>query len=211
MNGPEREHSMAKDIFKSARDRLTEASPLERAMREARRIDDIMTGGFTARKFMEEERRFRALVDGVATASAGAAAMKATRTLGDPTNHVASAARAANAQIDDLIDRALDGASLARAHQKIGTLVGGRDARPGLPAPTVARPAEQPIDTPSALGTRIREARKGMRMSQQRFADLAGVGRRFLSELEAGKPGAEFGKVLACCTAAGIDLLARKR
>lgn len=69
----------------------------------------------------------------------------------------------------------------------------------------------EPIDTPAALGTRIRAARRGMGMNQQRFADLAGVGRRFLSEVEAGKPGAEFGKVLACCAAAGIDLFARTR
>ena len=48
-------------------------------------------------------------------------------------------------------------------------------------------------------------------MSQANFADLAGVGRRFLSELEAGKPTLEIGKVLLVLTAAGIELVARDR
>lgn len=48
-------------------------------------------------------------------------------------------------------------------------------------------------------------------MTQQAFADLCGVGRRFLSELENGKPTVEFGKVLQVLAAAGIDLTARER
>lgn len=56
------------------------------------------------------------------------------------------------------------------------------------------------------IGRRVREARKSMGMTQQRFADLAGVGRRFLVELEQGKSSLEIGRVLAVCQAAGLKL-----
>ncbi|OBQ75402.1 hypothetical protein A8146_01645 [Mesorhizobium loti] len=61
------------------------------------------------------------------------------------------------------------------------------------------------------IGRLVREARKRGNFSQQKFADLAGVGRRFLSELENGKPTLELGKVLKVANAAGIVLFARKR
>lgn len=63
----------------------------------------------------------------------------------------------------------------------------------------------------ATLGPIIRTARKAMRMTQAQFAAHAGVGRRFVSELEGGKPSLEFDKVLACCAAAGIDIIARPR
>jgi len=50
-----------------------------------------------------------------------------------------------------------------------------------------------------------------MKLSQQDFADLAGVGRRFVSELESGKPTLEIERVLRVCKAAGIDLTAYVR
>ena len=61
------------------------------------------------------------------------------------------------------------------------------------------------------LGTYVRAARLNLGLNQQRFADLAGVGRRFVSELESGKPTLEADRVLRCCLAAGIDVLARPR
>ena len=61
------------------------------------------------------------------------------------------------------------------------------------------------------LGQLIREAREQRKLSQQTFADLAGVGRRFISELENGKATLEFDKVLQVASATGIDLLARRR
>ena len=67
------------------------------------------------------------------------------------------------------------------------------------------------ISTPSDLGKIIYDARKKQGFNQQQFADLAGVGRRFLSELENGKQSLEFGKVLIVAAAAGIDLVANKR
>ena len=67
------------------------------------------------------------------------------------------------------------------------------------------------IGSPADLGRLVRKVREGRRLSQQEFADLAGVGRRFLSELENGKPTLELGKVLKVANAAGIALLARER
>lgn len=61
------------------------------------------------------------------------------------------------------------------------------------------------------VGVKIREIRKEMGLTQQQFADLAGVGRRFISELENGKETLEFGKILKACDAAGLDITARGR
>ncbi|WP_210243835.1 helix-turn-helix transcriptional regulator [Mesorhizobium sp. B2-1-3A] len=66
------------------------------------------------------------------------------------------------------------------------------------------------ITSPADLGRLVRAARKRRDFSQQQFADLAGVGRRFLSELENGKPTLELGKVLKVAGAAGITLFARQ-
>lgn len=69
-------------------------------------------------------------------------------------------------------------------------------------------PPARPITTSGDLGQLVRHAREQRKMSQQDFADLAGVGRRFLSELENGKTTLEFDKVVQVASAAGIDLLA---
>ncbi|MFC3324316.1 helix-turn-helix transcriptional regulator [Mesorhizobium cantuariense] len=67
------------------------------------------------------------------------------------------------------------------------------------------------IASPADLGRLVRAVRERRDFSQQAFADLAGVGRRFLSELENGKPTLELGKVLKVTNAAGIVLVARER
>lgn len=67
------------------------------------------------------------------------------------------------------------------------------------------------IGSVSDLGPLIRKSRKAMKMNQAEFAAHAGVGRRFLSELEGGKPSLEFDKVLACAEAAGVSLFASAR
>lgn len=69
----------------------------------------------------------------------------------------------------------------------------------------------QPVNTVSDLGDLLRKSRRNMKLSQQDFADLAGVGRRFVSELESGKPTLEIERVLRVCKAAGIDLTAHIR
>lgn len=61
------------------------------------------------------------------------------------------------------------------------------------------------------LGEQIRAARRTTKLSQEELADLAGVGRRFISELENGKPSLEFDKVILVANAIGIDLTAQRR
>jgi y4mF family transcriptional regulator len=67
------------------------------------------------------------------------------------------------------------------------------------------------VGSPADIGRLVRKARDERGLSQQEFADLAGVGRRFLSELENGKPTLELGKVLKVSAAAGLSLFARER
>lgn len=78
------------------------------------------------------------------------------------------------------------------------------------PALSVALPATI-IHTPVDLGALIAARRKARNFTQQEFADLAGVGRRFLSELESGKATVETGKVLQVLNALGLDLVVRER
>jgi len=84
---------------------------------------------------------------------------------------------------------------------------------PGAPARAFASDAPRSHEIASAaeLGRLVREARKAIKLSQGEFAAYAGVGRRFLSEPESGKPSLEFNKVVACAKAAGIDLFAQPR
>jgi len=77
---------------------------------------------------------------------------------------------------------------------------------PPTPSRSLSAPIGEHVMSVADIGRRVREARKAMDMTQQRFADLAGVGRRFLIELEQGKPSLEIGKVLTVCRAAGIRL-----
>ncbi len=88
--------------------------------------------------------------------------------------------------------------------------VGATVSGGGVSAARVVNNQDQ-IKSVADLAPLVRKARKGMKMNQQAFADAAGVGRRFLSELENGKPSLEFDKVLACALAAGIDILAKPR
>ena len=62
------------------------------------------------------------------------------------------------------------------------------------------------ITTPADLGRMVRAARDRQRLSQSALASLAGTGRRFIVELEAGKPTAALGLSLAVCRALGIAL-----
>lgn len=71
--------------------------------------------------------------------------------------------------------------------------------------------AETTIRTAKDLGEFIHNVRKSKGLTQQQLADLAGVGRRFIIECEAGKPRLEFAKVLQVAAASGIDLVAKKR
>ncbi|KAK0330602.1 hypothetical protein LTR94_032222, partial [Friedmanniomyces endolithicus] len=68
--------------------------------------------------------------------------------------------------------------------------------------------APTPVAEIASLGAIVRLRRAILDLSQQDLADRAGVGRRFISELEAGKAALEFGKVLIVCRALGVTLTA---
>jgi y4mF family transcriptional regulator len=65
---------------------------------------------------------------------------------------------------------------------------------------------ETSIDSPAAAGAIIRARRTAKGLSQQTLADMAGVSRKFLIDLEAGHDRAELGKTLAVTAALGLSL-----
>lgn len=67
------------------------------------------------------------------------------------------------------------------------------------------------ISSVDDIGRAIRSARKKQGLTQQQFADIVGVGVRFLSELERGKSTAEVGLVLRVLEGAGFDVSLRPR
>lgn len=58
-----------------------------------------------------------------------------------------------------------------------------------------------------ALGQAVRQARKASGLTQAGLAGLAGTGPRFIGDLERGKSGVEFGKVLDVLAVLGLRLL----
>jgi transcriptional regulator with XRE-family HTH domain len=65
--------------------------------------------------------------------------------------------------------------------------------------------------TSSAFGSLIRRRRKDLKIRQAQLALATGVGRRFLIELEAGKPSCHLGRSLLVAEALGLgpaDILA---
>jgi transcriptional regulator with XRE-family HTH domain len=81
---------------------------------------------------------------------------------------------------------------------------------------TAGRPAGNSIDqraigSAAAFGAMIRSRRKALRLRQDQLALATGVGRRFLIELEAGKPSCQLGRSLLVAEALGLtfaDVLA---
>ena len=70
---------------------------------------------------------------------------------------------------------------------------------------------EVSIKTAEDLGAVIRERRKKAELTQKKAAALAGVGVRFLSELERGKPTAQIGKTLKVAQLLGLELRINER
>jgi y4mF family transcriptional regulator len=60
--------------------------------------------------------------------------------------------------------------------------------------------------TPQEVGLKIRKLRKRQGLRQDQLAGAAGVGLRFLIELEAGKKTAQLGKTLAVLNALGCKI-----
>lgn len=62
------------------------------------------------------------------------------------------------------------------------------------------------IDTPEALGQAVRSARKQLGLTQPQLALAAGVGVRFIVDLEAGKPTLRLENILRVLHALGGEL-----
>lgn len=62
-----------------------------------------------------------------------------------------------------------------------------------------------------ALGACVRDQRKAQGVTQADFAALCGVGTRFISELENGKPTVELGKVLHVLECLGLEVQIQRR
>ena len=62
------------------------------------------------------------------------------------------------------------------------------------------------IETPVELGAAIKQARKQLGLTQSQLALAAGVGVRFIGDLEAGKPTAHLGLTLTVIQAVGGEL-----
>lgn len=60
------------------------------------------------------------------------------------------------------------------------------------------------MTTPEEFGGAIRAARKAQGLRQDQLAGAAGVGVRFIVDLEAGKASTHLGKALAVATALGL-------
>ena len=77
--------------------------------------------------------------------------------------------------------------------------------------PEMTVETENPINRRSseaatAFGSLIRSRRKAMKMHQDQLALATGVGRRFLIDLEAGKPSCQLGRSLLVAQALGFEL-----
>ncbi|MFF5080569.1 helix-turn-helix domain-containing protein [Actinoplanes sp. NPDC000266] len=65
------------------------------------------------------------------------------------------------------------------------------------------------LNSPDDLGRYVRGSRKAAGLNQMALAERAGVSRRWLSDLEAGKPTVEVGLVFRVIAALGLFLDAR--
>ena len=64
----------------------------------------------------------------------------------------------------------------------------------------------RPTITPSELGALVKAARKAQGLRQDELAGVAGVGVRFIVELEGGKPTVQLGKVLRVLETLGCGI-----
>lgn len=67
------------------------------------------------------------------------------------------------------------------------------------------------VGNPAELGSLVRARRKAARLTQAQAAGLAGVGNRFLSELERGKKSLELGLVIQVLHRLGLELAVAPR
>lgn len=66
-----------------------------------------------------------------------------------------------------------------------------------------------PIKTPSDMGSLIRSRRKSRGLGQAELAQMVGVSRRWLNQVESGKPGASLSLVLNTLNALNVQIEVR--
>ena len=69
----------------------------------------------------------------------------------------------------------------------------------------------KPVKDTFELGSILRAKRKSQGLTLEQVAQHCGLSMRFVSEVERGKPTAEFGKVLYLLRCVGVDLFANTR
>lgn len=62
------------------------------------------------------------------------------------------------------------------------------------------------VSDPPALGRIVRETRRALGLTQPKLALSAGVGVRFLVDIEKGKTTAQIGKIMSVLAALGIEI-----
>lgn len=67
------------------------------------------------------------------------------------------------------------------------------------------------IESPDDIGELVRLSRKKQGATQAEFASLCGVGVRFISELENGKPTLQVGKLLQVLKCLGLEMTINQR
>lgn len=81
-------------------------------------------------------------------------------------------------------------------------------ASPALPPPPPAAPGAAPalsyLASPAAVGAAVEAARRARGLTQSDVARRARVSRRFVLNLEAGKPGCHLGKTLTVLMCVGL-------
>lgn len=71
----------------------------------------------------------------------------------------------------------------------------------------IPAPEQMLAANPKRLGAALRAMRDDQGLTQAEAADLAGVSRKWVSEVEQGKPTAEMGKVLQVVHALGFEIM----
>ncbi len=85
---------------------------------------------------------------------------------------------------------------------------------PVMPKKPAAKKLPLENDLAARFGALVRERRKALKIKQEDLATTTGVGRRFIIDLEAGKPSARLGASLKVAEALGLrmfDHLAENR
>jgi len=65
--------------------------------------------------------------------------------------------------------------------------------------------------TPHEFGQLVRDRRRALSLSQSELADVVGVNRRVIGELERGKPSVQLSIALRVAAALGLDVALRTR